>query len=476
MKNDYAVLSMDFQALGTDNFADGPTFVTSFIEYLEEIYARKEGLRNDMCTEAYQELLSLKSREKAGLDKLFRGLSRMCETAKKPVVLIIDEVDGASNNQIFIDFLAQLRRYYLDRDSSPTFHSVILAGVYDIKNLKLKIRRDDEHQYNSPWNIAARFNMEMSFSADQIARMLQEYEDDQSTGMDVKAMASCIYEYTSGYPYLVSALCKFLDEDIPERDGFADCGDIWTEEGVREAVKILLNENIPLFGSMVRQLDLYPELKDVLKQILYEGQRIAFSPDTKSINIGLMFGFLKENEGQIVIANRIFEMRLMNLFISEESVQSDVFKQGQSDTNQFIRNGWLDMNRVLEKFVEYFQEIYGDNDEKFIKKYGRKFFLLYLKPIINGTGNYYLEAQTRDTGRTDVVVDYRGEQFIVEMKIWRGNEYNERGESQLAAYLDYFRRKKGYMLSFNLNKKKLPAVRLIEQPVLGGVYVSLPHR
>ncbi|WP_330672656.1 hypothetical protein [Acetatifactor muris] len=99
-----------------------------------------------------------------------------------------------------------------------------------------------------------------------------------------------------------------------------------------------------------------------------------------------------------------------------------------------------------------------------------------MKPIINGTGNYYLEAQTRDAGRTDVVVDYRGEQFVVEMKIWRGNEYNERGESQLAAYLDYFRRKKGYMLSFNLNKKKLPAVRLIEQPVLGGVYVSLPHR
>ena len=119
------------------------------------------------------------------------------------------------------------------------------------------------------------------------------------------------------------------------------------------------------------------------------------------------------------------------------------------------------MNRVLEKFVEYFQEIYGDNDEKFIEKYGRKFFLLYLKPIINGTGNYYLEAQTRDAGRTDVVVDYRGEQFVVEMKIWRGNEYNERGESQLVAYLDYFRRKKGYMLSFNFNQKKETGVKTI---------------
>lgn len=42
-----------------------------------------------------------------------------------------------------------------------------------------------------------------------------------------------------------------------------------------------------------------------------------------------------------------------------------------------------------------------------------------LKPIVNGVGNYYIEAQTRDERRTDVIVDYLGEQFVVELKIWR---------------------------------------------------------
>ena len=46
-------------------------------------------------------------------------------------------------------------------DSYPTFHSVILAGVYDIKNLKLKMRPEETHQYNSPWNIAAKFDVSM---------------------------------------------------------------------------------------------------------------------------------------------------------------------------------------------------------------------------------------------------------------------------------------------------------------------------
>jgi len=69
---------------------------------------------------------------------------------------------------------------------------------------------------------------------------------------------------------------------------------------------------------------------------------------------------------------------------------------------------------------------------------GRRYFLLYLRPIINGTGNYYVEVRDRSLGRTDIIIDYRGELFIVETKIWRGNEYHLRGKCQLADYLkDY---------------------------------------
>ena len=61
----------------------------------------------------------------------------------------------------------------------------------------------------------------------------------------------------------------------------------------------------------------------------------------------------------------------------------------------------------------------------------------------------------------DLVIYYGGEQYICELKIWRGNAYNERGEEQLSAYLDYFHLKKGYMLSFNFNRKKEIGVREI---------------
>jgi len=64
-------------------------------------------------------------------------------------------------------------------------------------------------------------------------------------------------------------------------------------------------------------------------------------------------------------------------------------------------------------------------------------------------------------GRTDVIVDYHGEQMIVELKIWRGNAYHERGEKQLSEYLDYYHLEKGYMLSYSFNKKKQSGIKHI---------------
>lgn len=70
-----------------------------------------------------------------------------------------------------------------------------------------------------------------------------------------------------------------------------------------------------------------------------------------------------------------------------------------------------------------------------------------------------MESRTRSLKRTDIIVDYFGEQFVVETKIWRGNEYNLRGEHQLAEYLEDYGLDTGYLLSFNFNRKKKIGVR-----------------
>lgn len=50
---------------------------------------------------------------------------------------------------------------------------------------------------------------------------------------------------------------------------------------------------------------------------------------------------------------------------------------------------------------------------------------------------------------------------MIELKIYHGNEYNRRGEQQLVDYLENYHLEKGYMLSFNFNKKKTVGVTTV---------------
>lgn len=447
LASDYVVASLDFQALSHASFRSESAFVRSFCRLLVRGYGMPS-----LPLQAKEELETLvrKGVDDLTLDTLFFALSGWCMESERPVVLIIDEVDSATNNQVFLDFLAQLRQQYLarrKRPSYPAFQSVVLAGVTDVKHLKAKIRPDEDARPNSPWNIAADFDVEMSFDEADAAGMLVDYEADHVTGMDVDAVAGEVVAWTGGYPFLVSRICQLMDvSGLP-----------WDRTGVNEAVRLLLAESNTLFESLVGKLEVYPDLKNILRAILMEGRSFAYNPDQDEIAQLVMHGFARESAGRLEVSNRIFEMRLYNLFLSDEELAGSLLSDaGDLGRCRFVRDGRLDMCAVLEGFRRAYIQVYGppEEGERFCEEEGRKQFLLFLKPIINGTGNYYIEAQTRDQTRTDVVVDYAGEQFVVELKIWRGPRYNEEGERQLCGYLERFGISVGYMLSFNFNKRK----------------------
>lgn len=433
LKKDYQVISLDFQTMSALVFAREQSFVAAFAEELLDAAGEfPEGIEESLTAfaEGTARINSLQA--------LFKVLKRWCELSAKKLVLMIDEVDTAANNQIFLDFLAQLRAYYLKRPETAAFHSVILAGVYDVRNMQQKIRPDEEHRVNSPWNIAADFDINMSFTPENIAGMLEEYEADHHTGMNIEAVSNQIYGATSGYPYLVSKLCKLTDEEISGTGAFSDLGKAWTRDGVMEAEKRLVNEDNPLFQSLTGKLADYLQLRSMVYALLFTGRPIPYVPHNRDIQVAAMLGFIRNEGGFAVIANRIFESVLYNLFISQEFTASRLYDVGERERNQFITGGHLNMRRVLERFVETFDDLYGDQDERFLEDAGRRYFMLFLKPIINGVGNSYVEPETRNRERMDLVIDYRGEQFIVELKVWRGNAYHERGEEQLLGIFGAF--------------------------------------
>ncbi len=445
----FVVFSISFEGLEDCAFNSVEKLITNFFLSLQE------SIPNNLSDENCTLVDSFSNKDEYNSFSFRRVVRQLCSEQK--VVVFIDEVDQASNYPSFIKFLGLLRDMYLKRDEAPTFQSIVLASVFDIKNLRLKIRPEEMHTFNSPWNIALPFNAEMELPVDGIANMLSEYKADYNVDFDEKLVAKEIFNWTSGYPYLVSNICRIIADPDNKLS--------WDKYGVEEAVKVILREpNCPLVESFTKKLSDYPELATLLREILFNGTRMGFVIQEKYTKLAYMFGFIKDNNSQLQISNRFYELMLYNLFI-EEDKHNSLYSNGANEKNQFVKDGYLDMPLILKKFSQHFNDVYGTNDEKFIENQGRKMFLLYLRPIINGIGNYYVEAETRDHTRTDIVIDYKAKQYVIELKIWHGEEYNRKGEIQLSEYLDYFHLDEVYMVSFCFNKSKVPGVHEV---MLGG--------
>ena len=323
LANEYVVIHLDFQLLGNADFESEQAFVEAFSW---ELLGNTNHIPHKIQTQL--KALAQARPEQGKLRNLFKVLSDWCDVSDKKIVLMIDEIDTATNNQVFLDFLAQLRGYYIRRTKLPAFHSVILSGVYDVKNVKKKTGSDDGNRSNSPWNIAADFNVTMSFSKIEIAGMLWDYENDNHTGMNVDEIAQILSDYTCGYPYLVSRICKLTDEKVAGTAQFPDKTAAWTIQGILESVRILLTEKNTLFESLMGKVQDMPDLGKTLYNILFGGQKLVYNPDDPMIDLATMFGFIRNENGTVTVANRIFETRLYNYFLTTSEAQNSPISCG----------------------------------------------------------------------------------------------------------------------------------------------------
>ena len=437
LSDKYLIIKTSFEGLGDESFKSIPVFVNTFCSLMTNFLQNIGEEQNVWKFFDHKDLTSF--------EELSKVITCFCETSPKPVVLLIDEVDKSSDNQMFLNFIGMLRNKYLERNEGlgNTFHSVVLAGVYDIKNLKLKLRPDAEKKYNSPWNIAADFNVDMTFHPEEIAQMLNDYENDVHTGMDIKAISEEIYKYTTGYPFLVSYICKKIDEEFDQE---------WTSESIVKAVKVLVQGNSTLMDDLSKNLENNPEFREFMYSVSVNSVSYSFSLLNPMVNMGNMFSYIRDKNGRVVIHNLIFEEALFLYFTLDYTIKNNA-KLSPFQLN-YVRNGKLNMEHVVTRFADLMHQEYRKNDEEFLERQGRLVFLSFLKPIINGIGFYYVEPQTRDNRRMDLVVTYDKQEFIVELKIWHGDKYEELGRDQLSEYLAIRGMDEGYLVTFDFSKNK----------------------
>lgn len=441
---DYCPIRMSFAKLSEASFQNEANFCRDFLHKVAK------DLPKDSEAKAFIEKSNQQTLTLTALSDILQALF---EQMPSQLVLLIDEVDASSNQAIFMTFLGILREHYLERaeEIGTAFHSVILAGVQNVRHLKNKIRPETTViRENSPWNIEADFTVDMSFLPHEIQTMLAAYVAETGAKMNERVIAETIYDYTSGYPFLVSHICKIIDEQLLPISKVA-----WTKMIIAKAVAQLLDSNNVNFESLLHKLKTYSSLRRLLINMLLEQKRVTFNYNNNLVKLGFQYGIFRRKKNELLIHNKIYQQLIYQYLVSNAETNTKIAIDNYNLGYDFLLpTGGLDMQGILRRFQLFMKEQYNvKQDQIFLETNGRLLFMAFLQPILNGSGHMFREVQISAEKRLDLVITYQSFTYIVELKRWSGEKRHQEGIKQLAEYLDRKNVDKGYLLIFDFRAK-----------------------
>ena len=274
----YVVIALFFKDWDKADFQKGERFRAKFSAQLIEqlIESGHTALAKKVARTAKEENNKLSS---------VIGATTSDENLK--CVLIIDDADLAIGYHPYYNLRGVVRSMFNNRYLRPTFHCVVQSAIINITVSDPPLE-DGEHGY-PPFNIVAPYEVDFEFTSSEIDLMLQEYCRAEGVKMDIQSIAAQLFHHTSGHPWLVSALCKILTEEIlPEKD-------ILEKELLKEDVGLavfkLFGQTPPLFNLLIQVLHQNPGLCVGVQALLVEKERLPF--DRYVYRTGIDYGILK---------------------------------------------------------------------------------------------------------------------------------------------------------------------------------------
>nr|VFK52411.1 MAG: hypothetical protein BECKTUN1418F_GA0071002_100820 [Candidatus Kentron sp. TUN]VFK52926.1 MAG: hypothetical protein BECKTUN1418E_GA0071001_101120 [Candidatus Kentron sp. TUN] len=121
----------------------------------------------------------------------------------RPIVLLIDEIDTLIGDTL-VSVLRQLRADYPKRPHAYP-QTVLLCGVRDVRDYRIRIANDEIITGGSAFNIKSKSFRLGNFSHRDVARLYAQHTE--KTGQTFEeGMVDYVFEQTNGQPWLVNAL------------------------------------------------------------------------------------------------------------------------------------------------------------------------------------------------------------------------------------------------------------------------------
>jgi hypothetical protein len=366
------------------------------------------------------------------------GTFRQIEDIKTgKAVLIIDEVEGI-NAEYFGDFLHTVRNAYHSRQNHM-LKSVILVGVSNI----VGVVQDNA----SPFNISD--NLDIPYFSDEETRALLEQHEQETGQFFEEKVKDKISEITANQPGLVNGLAWNLVNTTPDKP-VIDYDDYLEVENFYLSQKI--DKNI---SNIINKAKKYREF---VERLLFTDTKIPFQIYKENIRELYVNGVITyDKDNFITFKVPLYQKCLHAAFYPYLNGENDRIQRNIEISAYFDENGLLNLDKIIAEYKAYAQkrgfQYFREQDEKgkyiSIKEAALVYsFETFINAFLGVVGGHsYLEAHVA-LGRTDILINVRGHEQVVEAKVYKNiTQFND-GKAQLAYYLNHLGLKEGYYLVF----------------------------
>ncbi len=369
-------------------------------------------------------------------------LSRWCAQSQKPIVLFMDEIDCLVGDTL-ISVLRQLRAGY---DKRPKYfpQSLCLIGVRDVRDYRVW---SDEKQATvlggSAFNIKSESLRLLDFTKKDVRELYLQHTAATGQKFDDDAIAYA-FEVTQGQPWLVNALAYqacFRDVKDPSQP--------ITKDSIERAKEELIKRRDTHLDVLIDRLK-EPRVRNIIDAII-TGIDTSRDFPSDDIQYVLDLGLVARRNNNLVIANPLYQE-----VIPRELTYSTQLTMPQQQLWYVRPDGSLDMHKMLVSFTEFYRE----NSAIWLDKFDYKesgphlFTMAFLQRIINGGGKIHREYAL-GTGRVDLLITWKTQRIVVELKVWRSEKITLiKGLKQTAEYMDTSNATEGHLIIFDERKKR----------------------
>ena len=330
-------------------------------------------------------------------DALGDLLSNWCLANPVPLVLLVDEIDSLVGDTL-LSVLRQLRAGYEQRPEAFP-QSVVLCGVRDIRDYRIRSSAGEVIAGGSPFNVAAKSLRMGDFTEAETRALMAQHTEETGQRFSPAALDS-VWTQTQGQPWLVNALCAgacFDNKAGRDRSRSIEVDDV---HAAREELILSRRTHLDQLAYKLEEERVRRVIEPLLSDAEEPGCGVSDIGFQRDVDYVRDLGLIAPGRG-IRMANPIYaEVVPRELTAAAQErlahVQATWYVDGA---------GRLDMTKLLRAFRTFF----GEHAEHWMGRFdyreaGPQLLLqTYLQRVVNGGGRIEREYGL-GRGRTDLLV------------------------------------------------------------------------